>query len=341
MRILLVSDAWAPQVNGVVVTLRNTVAVAERLGHEVRVISPDGYRTVPMPSYPEIRLALFPGRSVARIIDEWRPDAIHISTEGPLGLAARNHCVRRGLPFTTAYHTCFPEYIYARCRLPLGVGYAFMRWLHRPAAAVMVATTAIRQLLEARGFTNIVHWSRGVDTELFHPAPSQWQYTAPVFLYVGRVAVEKNLAAFLELQLPGTKVVVGDGPQRAELQRRFPKAVFLGARHGAELAACYQSADVFVFPSRTDTFGLVLLEAMACGTPVAAYPVRGPIDVVTDPRAGVLDEDLAKAAMRALLLNRADARRHAQQYSWERCTEQFLTHLVPAAGPQLAASQAG
>jgi glycosyltransferase involved in cell wall biosynthesis len=342
MRILVVTDAWAPQVNGVVITLRNTIAMAERLGHEVRVISPEGFRTVPLPSYPEIRLALFPGRSVARTIDTWRPDAIHISTEGPLGLAARNYCVRRGLAFTTAYHTCFPEYVYARCRLPLGIGYAFMRWLHRPAAAVMVSTPAIRATLEARGFNNIVHWSRGVDTALFcpKPMPPQTPYRAPVFLYVGRIAVEKNLPAFLDLRLPGTKVLVGDGPQRAELQRRYPDALFLGARHGVELAACYQGADVFVFPSRTDTFGLVLLEAMACGTPVAAFPVRGPIDVVTDPRAGVLDENLAHAAMRALTLDRCAARQHAEQYSWERCTRQFLGHLTPAAGTPLVSQQA-
>jgi glycosyltransferase involved in cell wall biosynthesis len=341
MRILVVTDAWAPQVNGVVVTLRNTIAVAQRFGHEIEVIAPEGFRTLPLPTYPEIRLALFPGRSVARTIDEWRPDAIHISTEGPLGLAARRHCLRRGLAFTTAYHTCFPEYVYARCRLPLGIGYAFMRWLHRPAAAVMVATPAIRASLEARGFTNIVHWSRGVDTALFCQKPMPRSYRAPVFMYVGRIAVEKNLPAFLELQLPGTKVLVGDGPQRAELQRRYPHAVFLGAKHGADLAACYQSADVFVFPSRTDTFGLVLLEAMACGTPVAAFPVRGPIDVVTDPRAGVLDEDLAKAAMQALELDRAAARRHAEHYSWERCTQQFLEHLVPAAAAPVTAHPAG
>ena len=212
MLIVLVTDAWEPQINGVVVTLRNTIECLRNLGHEVRVISPDGFRTVPLPTYPEIRLAMFPGNRVAGMLELWRPDAIHIATEGPLGLAARNHCVRMGLAFTTAYHTCFPEYVHARSGLPLSISYAYMRWLHRPAAAVMVATRTIREALEARGFTNIVEWSRGVNTELFRPGASVWQYPGPVFLYVGRLAVEKNLGAFLSLQLPGTKVVVGDGP---------------------------------------------------------------------------------------------------------------------------------
>jgi glycosyltransferase involved in cell wall biosynthesis len=341
MRILIVSDAWPPQVNGVVITLRNTIACLEGMGHEVRVISPQGFRTVPMPTYPEIRLALFPGRKVASVIDDWRPESIHIATEGPLGVAARSHCVRRGLAFTTAYHTCMPEYVYARCRLPLAVTYGFIRWFHGPSSAMMVATPAIRATLEARGFGNLADWSRGVDISLFKPGPGRWPYAAPVFLYVGRVAVEKNLPAFLGLDLPGTKVIVGDGPQRVELERRFPSAVFLGAKHGVELAECYQRADVFVFPSRTDTFGLVMLEAMACGTPVAAFPVRGPIDVVTDPRAGVLHEDLATAAMQALALNRDDVRRHAVNYSWEHCTRQFAGLLVPATRASEIAQPAG
>lgn len=341
MRILLVSDAWTPQINGVVVTLRHTIACLEELGHEVKVISPEGFRTVPMPTYPEIRLAVLPGRRVAREIEQWQPEAIHISTEGPLGLAARNYCVRHGLAFTTAYHTCFPEYIQARIRLPLRVGYAAMRWLHGPASAVMVATPAIRQLLTDRGFRNVAHWSRGVDTQLFQPARTRLAFPGPIFLYVGRIAVEKNLPAFLELDLPGTKVLVGDGPQRAELERRYPQARFLGFKQGAELAACFQGADVFVFPSRTDTFGLVLIEAMACGTPVAAYPVRGPVDVVTDARAGVLDQDLRFAAMKALQLDRAAARRHAEQYSWSRCTQQFVGNLVPVRRAPLLAAATG
>ncbi|MBS0365086.1 MAG: glycosyltransferase family 1 protein [Proteobacteria bacterium] len=340
MRILLVTDAWTPQVNGVVVTLQNTVTCLRRLGHEVRVISPEGFRTVPLPSYPEIRLALLPGRAVARQIRDFAPQAVHIATEGPLGIAARNYCVRHGWRFTTAYHTCFPEYVQARTRLPLALTYALMRWMHGRAAATMVATPAIRALLESRGFRNIVPWSRGVDTAVFQPRPVERQFPGPVFMYVGRIAVEKNLPGFLDLDLPGTKVLVGDGPQRAELQRRYPQARFLGARHGVELADCYRQADVFVFPSRTDTFGLVLIEALACGVPVAALPVRGPIDVITDPRVGVLDEDLRCAALRALTLDRAAARRHAEQYSWERCTQQFLQNLIPVRPPATLAAAA-
>lgn len=331
MRILLVTDAWHPQVNGVVVTLTNTVKWLQRWGHEVRILSPEGFRTVPMPTYPEIPLALMPGREVARRIRDFEPDAIHIATEGPLGIAARSHCLKRGLAFTTAYHTCFPEYVKPRFHVPLSWTYAWLRRFHGPSSGVLVSTPAIRALLEARGFTNIADWSRGVDLDLFRPAEDRFtDLRRPVFLFVGRVAVEKNLAAFLSLDLPGTKMVVGDGPQRRELEKRFPDAVFAGAKHGAELASYFQRADVFVFPSRTDTFGLVLIEAMACGTPVAAYPVRGPIDVVKDPETGVLDNDLGAAAMAALSLDRDKVRRYAQRYSWEHCSRQFVSSLVPA-----------
>jgi glycosyltransferase involved in cell wall biosynthesis len=336
LRILLVTDAWAPQVNGVVVSLRNTIACLEKLGHEVRVISPEGFRTVPMPSYPEIPLAVLPGRKVARLMRDYAPDAVHIATEGPLGVAARAYCLRSGWAFTTAYHTCFPEYIKARSGLPLAWTYALMKWFHGPSAAVMVGTTAIRTLLVEHGFRKVVDWSKGVDTQLFHPAHRDAsQYQRPVFLFVGRVAVEKNIAAFLQLELPGTKVVVGDGPQRAELQRRFKDAVFVGVKSGHELASYFQAADVFVFPSLTDTFGLVLIEALACGTPVAAFPVRGPIDVIKDPAVGVLDSDLRAAALKALTLDRAAARRYAESYSWERCTQQFLEHLAPVHIPTI------
>jgi glycosyltransferase involved in cell wall biosynthesis len=331
MRILLVTDAWAPQINGVVVTLRNTIACLERLGHEVHVLSPEGFRTIPMPTYPEIPLALLPARGVARRFREVAPEAVHIATEGPLGIAARDHCVANGLDFTSAYHTCFPEYVRARFGVPLAWTYSWLRRFHRPSAAVLVGTGTIRGLLEQRGFENVADWSRGVDLELFHPRPERFEeYARPVFTYVGRVAVEKDLPAFLRLDLPGTKLVVGDGPERARLQRRFPEAVFVGAKTGAGLASFYQRSDVFVFPSRTDTFGLVLLEAMACGTPVAAFPVRGPIDVVRDSSAGILNEDLREAAMTALGLDRADVRRYAESYSWERSTRQFASHLVPA-----------
>jgi glycosyltransferase involved in cell wall biosynthesis len=331
LRILLVTDAWAPQINGVVVTLQNTVRWLERWGHEVRVISPEGFRTMPMPTYPEIPLALFPAREVARRIRELEPDAIHIATEGPLGAAARAYCVRNGLSFTTAYHTCFPEYVKARFGVPLGLTYAWLKRFHGRSSAVLVATPAIRAALEERGMRNIADWSRGVDMDLFQPDPKRFvDLRRPVFLYVGRVAVEKNLPAFLSLDLPGTKLVVGDGPDRKALERRFPEAVFAGAKGGVELASYYQRADVFVFPSRTDTFGLVMAEAMACGTPVAAYPVRGPIDVVKDAAAGVLDNDLGAAAMKALSLDREKVAAYGRRYTWEHCTRQFLSSLVPA-----------
>lgn len=341
MRILLVTDAWHPQVNGVVVTLMNTVRWLERWGHEVRVLSPEGFRTMPMPTYPEIPLALMPRREVARRIRELDPEAIHIATEGPLGMAARVHCVRNGLSFTTAYHTCFPEYVRPRFGVPLSWTYAWLRRFHAPSSAVLVATPAIRALLEERGFRNIADWSRGVDLDLFAPAAARFtDLRRPVFLYVGRVAVEKNLPAFLGLDLPGTKLVVGDGPQRRELEQRFRDAVFVGAKRGLELASYYQRADAFVFPSRTDTFGLVMIEAMACGTPVAAYPVRGPIDVVKDPAAGVLDHDLGAAAMRALSLDREQVRRYAERFSWSHCTAQFLSSLVPARGREARLARA-
>jgi glycosyltransferase involved in cell wall biosynthesis len=336
LNILVVTDAWDPQVNGVVVTLRNTILWLERWGHRVDVLSPEGFRTLPMPTYPEIPVALLPGRKVAQRIRAIAPEAIHIATEGPLGLAARAHCVRHGIAFTTAYHTCFPEYVRARLGVPLAWTYAWLRRFHAPSSAVLVATPAMREMLESRGFRNVADWGRGVDTDLFQPARGE-RFTDlrhPVFLYVGRVAVEKNLTAFLALDLPGTKLVVGDGPQRIALQKRFPEAVFAGPRSGLELAACYRRADVFVFPSRTDTFGLVMAESMACGTPVAAFPVRGPVDVVRDPAAGVLDNDLGAAAMRALSLPREPVARYGRGFSWARCTEQFLSSLVPVHSKQ-------
>jgi hypothetical protein len=278
-------------------------------------------------------LSLLPQREVARQIDAFAPDALHIATEGPLGLAARRHALRTGRPFTTAYHTQFPEYVHARCRLPLAISYRWMRGFHAPAAAMMVATPDIERRLAARGFTNLVRWSRGVDTSLFRPGPHKaLDVPRPIFLYVGRVAVEKNLEAFLALDLPGTKWVVGDGPARAELQRRFPHAVFFGMKSGDALAWHYRQSDVFVFPSRTDTFGLVMLEAMACGTPVAAYPVTGPIDVVTPGVTGVLDEDLRAAALSALDLPRAGVHAHAVGSSWDQATRQFVANLHPIDG---------
>jgi glycosyltransferase involved in cell wall biosynthesis len=327
LRILIATDAWLPQVNGVVTTLRNTVRELQTLGHTVQLVTPEGFRTVPCPTYPEIRLAVAPGPRVVRMIEEFEPDAVHIETEAPLGLAARRHCLDTGRPFTTAYHTQFPEFIHARCRLPLSMSYRWMHWFHKPAAAVLVATAAMRRRLEQRGFTNLATWTRGVDTQLFVPAPRESLPRRPIFLYAGRIAVEKSIEDFLKLDLPGSKWVVGDGPARAGLQERFPDAVFHGVKHGKELAYYYQQADVFVFPSRTDTFGLVIIEAMACGTPVAAYPVTGPIDVIRDPSVGILSEDLRTAALAALQIDRAAVRRYAEQFSWSLATGEFVSHL--------------
>lgn len=328
-RILIATDAWTPQVNGVVTALVNTIAGLRARGHAVHVISPDGFRTIPTPSYPEIPLALFPGAEVARRIDAFAPDMIHIATEGPIGSAARRCCMKRALRFTTAYHTSFPEYINARTGLPVSWTSAWMRRFHAPASSALVATDAMRALLETRGFANVAVCPLGVDLELFTPSPERFMdLPRPVFTYVGRVAVEKDVGAFLRLALPGTKLVVGDGPARAKLQLQFPEACFVGYRHGRELASYYQRSDVFVFPSRTDTFGLVMLEAMACGVPVAALPVRGPLDVVKDPSTGVLDHDLGKAAMAALGLERGNGRRHAQNFPWDKSVEAFLGRQV-------------
>jgi len=331
MRILIATDAWLPQVNGVVTTITNTVRELRRLGHEVGLVTHEGFRTLPCPTYPEIRLAITPGARTRRMIDAFLPDAVHIATEAPLGLAVRRYCVDRGLPFTTAFHTQFPEYVHARCRLPVALTYRWLRWFHDPATSVMVATPEIHRRLASRGFANLAHWSRGVDTELFAPARRDTlPGRPPIFLYAGRVAIEKNIEAFLGLDLPGTKWVVGDGPAREGLETKFPDAVFHGVQHGSALAHYYQQADVFVFPSRTDTFGLVMIEAMACGTPVAAYPVTGPIDVIRDPAAGVLSVDLRAAARAALALDRAAVRRCALRYSWAAATQQFVSNLCPA-----------
>lgn len=330
MRILVISDAWMPQVNGVVRTLRAVKGELERQGHEVEVIGPDRFRTVPLPGYPEIRLALGAGSRLAPMMAKGRPHAIHIATEGPLGFAARRYCRRNGLPFTTAYHTRFPEYVRGRIPVPLALSYAVLRRFHAPSTAVMVPTESVGADLRARGFGNVRLWSRGVDTALFRPrAKERPDVPRPISLYVGRLSVEKNLDAFLGLDLPGTKLVVGDGPRLAELRRRYPSARFLGARHGEELAHCYASADVFVFPSRTDTFGLVLLEALASGVPVAAYPAPGPLDVLDGSDAGCLDEDLGRAVRGALAIPAERCRAHALRFSWRASAEQFLANLRP------------
>jgi glycosyltransferase involved in cell wall biosynthesis len=343
MRIALVTDAWFPQTNGVVRTLSTVAGLLRESGHAVEVIAPDRFPNVPCPTYPEIRLASVTWGHIWRAIEDVRPDALHIATEGPLGWAARALAHRRGWSFTTSFHTKFPEYVHARFRVPVGLSYGVLRWFHAPATRVMVATPTVHQELAARGFTNLAMWSRGVDTTLFRPRPkTALREPRPIFLYVGRVAVEKNIDAFLALDLPGTKVVVGDGPRLAQLKARFPTVRFLGARFGEDLAQIYSAADVFVFPSRTDTFGLVLLEAMASGLPVAAYPVAGPLDVVGGSGAGVLDEDLGKAARGALGIAPEACRAYAERHSWRACADLFLTNLAPFARtvPQVTARPA-
>ena len=336
MKLLLVTDAWEPQTNGVVRTLSNVIGGLRARGAEVTVIEPGAFRTAPCPGYPEIRLVGDPWR-IGGIVERSEPDTIHIATEGPLGLAARTCLVRRGLAFTTSLHTKFPEYVSERLPLPLNWGYAYLRWFHRPSACTLVTTESHRRELAARGLEGMVVWGRGVDTDLFRPMPRAPR-TRPRLLYVGRVAVEKNLEAFLELDVEGEKIVVGDGPQRAELERRYPSARWLGYRRGAALARCYADADVFVFPSRTDTFGLVMLEAMACGTPVAAYPVTGPIDVVT-PETGALDESLSAAVARALEVDRGACRTHALRCGWRDIADILYEHLVPAGSPGRAGTR--
>ncbi|MEQ8194727.1 MAG: glycosyltransferase family 1 protein [Rhodospirillales bacterium] len=339
MRILIVSDAWFPQINGVVRTIHTLCGELEKLGHTVRVFGPVRFRTLPCATYPEIRLALWPFRHLTRLVGQFNPQAIHIATEGPLGLAARRYCLKNRLPFTTAYHTRFPEYVFARFRFPLWITYRLLRWFHGRSSGIMVATPSIELVLREHGFRHIRRWSRGVDTALFHPRDKDFlPDRRPVALYVGRVAIEKNIEAFLKLDFPGTKIVVGDGPQLAHLKRKYPAARFTGAKTGEELAAHYAAADVFVFPSRTDTFGLTLLESLASGVPVAAYPVPGPLDVIA-PEVGCLDEDLAVAVHGALSLSPKACRAYAVKFSWENCARQFLGNLqifgAPRAGKAL------
>ena len=330
MKISMVTDAWEPQVNGVVRTLKSTMRELRALGHSVEIITPLEFRTLPCPTYPDIRLSILPRVKVARRLADFDPDAIHIATEGPLGLAARRFALNEGIPFTTAYHTRFPEYIHARTGMPLSWTYAFLRWFHGPSRAVMAPTVVVKQDLEANGLKNVVLWSRGVDLEIFQAHKCNRLHSEPpIFLYVGRVAVEKNIDAFLALDLPGSKWVAGTGPALAGIRARYPGVNFLGVLDQQELAQVYASADVFVFPSRTDTFGLVLLEAMACGLPVAAYPVTGPLDVIGDSRAGVMHEDLRTACLAALELRRDDAVAHARKFSWRAATGQFLDNLHP------------
>lgn len=331
MRLVLVTDAWFPQVNGVVNSLDRVVRILGAAGDEVRLVEPSQFRTLPCPTYPEIPLALARPGQVSAIIEQSRPDFVHIATEGPLGILARRHCIARGRGFTTSYHTKFPEYLSARIPVPLSWGYSYMRRFHNAGLGCMVATPSLKADLAARGFQRLMDWSRGVDHELFRPRPNaDLGFPRPVFLCVGRVSVEKNVDAFLRLSLPGSKVVIGDGPERAALSRAYPDAHFLGMLPIEELVSAYAAADVFVFPSLTDTFGNVMLEALASGVPVAAFPVTGPKDVITDPNVGVLDADLRRAVLAALNLPRGAAREFALRFSWEASVRTFRDNIRAA-----------
>ncbi|MFN3961031.1 MAG: glycosyltransferase family 4 protein [Parvularculaceae bacterium] len=332
LKIVIATDAWKPQLNGVVRTLETLGDILTSFGNQVRYITPNEFKSVPLPSYPEIRLSILPNRRVAKIINDFKPDAVHIATEGPIGRAVRRFCKRRDYPFTTSFHTRFPEYANERWAVPISWGYAVLRDFHKDGEAMMVATPGLMEELKERGFTGMKLWARGVDLRQFTPGdPSVLdKYPRPIFLYVGRLAVEKSIEDFLKCDLPGTKLIVGDGPQRAELEERFKDAVFVGPKFGDELTKYYQGADVFVFPSRTDTFGLVNVEALACGVPVAAYPVRGPLEILDGAPAGcgAMNEDLRQACLDALN-NRdpAQCRKWAERFSWDAASRQFIANL--------------
>ncbi|MBB5709719.1 glycosyltransferase involved in cell wall biosynthesis [Sphingomonas xinjiangensis] len=340
VRIAIVTDAWEPQVNGVVRTLKSVRRVLEGQGHEVEVISPDLFHSLPCPTYPEIRLALARTASVGALLERFRPTAIHLATEGPLCIAARRWCLRHGMPFTTAYHTQFPDYVSARSGVPAEWIWRYIRWFHAASQAILASTPSIRQSLVDHGLGQVKHWGRGVDLSHFrpdqHPHSVMQDLPRPVQLYVGRVAVEKNLEAFLRTDHPGTKVVVGDGPARAGLEARFPDVHFLGPLFGEQLGSAYAAADVFVFPSKTDTFGLVMIEALACGVPVAGYPVTGPIDVLT-PEVGAMAPDLTEAIAEALTKDRAACAGYGRSFTWEASAQQFLQALYPMRDEQAAA----
>ncbi len=330
MRIVLISDAWHPQVNGIVTTVAQLSHALTAFGHAVALMTPDRFRTWPCPGYPDVGLAFLCGPRLRPLIQAFAPDAIHLMTEGPVGYAARRYCRHRGYAYTSSFHSYFPEYLKLRASVPLAVSYTYLRWFHSRSRRVLVSTDTLRADLSAKGFARPAHWPLGVDTELFRPRDkSHIQDQRPLFMYVGRVAVEKSVEDFLRLDLPGTKYVVGDGPQRAELEARYPTARYLGYRTGEDLARTLAAADVLVFPSMTDTFGLTMLEALASGVPVAAYPVQGPIDVIRDPRVGRLDADLRRAALDALELSPKDCRHYALQWSWQHSARRFVELLEP------------
>ncbi len=333
-KIAIVTDAYFPQISGVATTIKATKEELERRGHTVLIVSPADFRfKIPAPSYPEIKLCLFPDRHLAKILDEFAPDSLHVSVEGPLGLAARAYAKKRKLRYTTAYHTRFPEYVHCRTGIPTSWIYGFARWFHNSGNGVMVAAESLRKELDGHGFKNLVIWNRGVDHALFNPEnPAQLTGERPIFMYMGRVAIEKNLDAFLSLDLPGTKYIVGDGPAKKSLEAKYPKAVFTGYKFGAELASHLAAADVFVFPSLTDTLGLVMLEANACGTPVATLPSQASSSVIREGENGIVSTDLKDACLRALKLPRDKVRQIALEGGWKEPTDLFYNNLVPVKG---------
>lgn len=329
MRIAIITDAWHPQINGVVTTLTNTCKQLEELGHTVKIFDPSLFKAIPCPGYPHFHLAFLCGPKLRPLIEQFQPDAIHITTEGPVGYAARRYCRHKKYRYTTSLHSRYPEYLNMRVGFPLVISHTYLRWFHRKSARIMVATESLQRELSAKGYKKLVRWSLGVDTELFHPRHKSFiQDKRPIVMYTGRIAIEKNVEAFLQLELPGTKYIVGDGPQREELTNQYPDVRFVGYKQGQELARYMAAADVFVFPSKTDTFGLVLLEALACGVPVAAYSVSGPIDVINDPNVGTLDNNLQTATLKSLSLNADDCRDYALKYSWQHSARQFVENLV-------------
>jgi glycosyltransferase involved in cell wall biosynthesis len=331
-RILIATDAWVPQVNGVVRTLQTTIDLLQRQGHAVEVVEPGQFSSWPVPFYPEVAMAFPWPHKLADRIKAFRPDHVHISTEGTIGLLVRRSCMRRRWRFSTAYHTRYAEYLERLAHIPASLTYRYLRWFHGTADRLMVATPSLEADLIARGFkAPMGRWSRGVDLKLFRPRPkTSCEFPKPILLYVGRVSHEKGIEEFLKLTTPGTKVIVGDGPARAELESKYPAAKFLGYRKGEALGECYAMGDLFVFPSKTDTFGLVVIEALATGLPVAAYPVTGPMDIITRPEIGALNDNLGIAIEEALKNGqREECIKEAQNYTWEHCTEQFLKNLAP------------
>lgn len=329
MRIALISDAWHPQINGVVTTVTNTVATLLKLGHEVELITPDRFKTYPWPGYPDVGMAFLCGPRLRPIIKAFKPDAIHLVTEGSIGYAARRYCREFGYRYTSSYLSQFPEYFKLRTGFPMMISEAYLRWFHSESARVMVATVSLEQEMRQKGYQRLARWSRGVDTTLFHPLTKDFiQDPRPIFMFTGRVAIEKNIEAFLKLDLPGTKYVIGDGPHKELLTKKYPAVRFTGYQQGESLARFMAAADVFVFPSLTDTFGVVLLEALASGVPVAAFPAQSPKDIVTDARVGILSENLQHAALAALSLDSQTCRNYALEYTWEKCTQQFVDNLV-------------